>query len=85
MNKIKDLNINGKTVKNMGSSSQLVSTRCPKCGKKMEHYLMSHDLYTIYTLITCPKHRFVAWEDVFDKPEINTSQNWTNCDKRFKH
>ena len=81
-----EITSDGKPCINKGSTSLLNSNKCPDCGEKMVRALVSHDLIKMYTVVYCPKHPLVVWEDVFDKRDIDTSQDYTNSDKRFdKH
>jgi hypothetical protein len=80
-----NITLKGEPVENKGSSSLLADIYCPTCGKEMNATLESHDMYKMYVLISCDDHPLVVWEDVFDKPDIDVSQDWTNRDARFKH
>lgn len=80
---IKNLTLKGIPVQNMGSCKNLNDSCCQKCGKNMTHSLLDHDLYRMYTLVSCSNHPLVVWEDCFDKDGIDTSQDWTNKDERF--
>jgi hypothetical protein len=83
MNKIRSISLDGTPVTNNGSSSQLNHTICDKCKKQLKRSLISHDLYTMYTVIYCPDHPLSVWEDVFNKTDINVTQDYENRDKRF--
>ena len=85
---ITNLSLKGNPVENKGSCRNLNSICCPICicGKEMTHKLINHDLERMYTLVSCDDHPLIAWEDCFnkrDRPDV--SQDWTNCDKRFKY
>lgn len=81
-----ELTLNGNVVINKGSTKILNKTTCPECGKEMTRALISHDLYKMYTVISCNEHPLIVWEDVFNKRDIDTSQDYTNADERFgKH
>jgi len=81
---ITNITLEGKPVENKGSSKSLKNICCPECNEPMKHYLIDHNLEKMYTVIACPKHPYVAWEDVFEKTDIpDVSQDWKNEDKRF--
>lgn len=83
---ITNLTLSGVYVENKGTCRNLEDIYCPICGKEMTHTLESHDMNKMYTVVSCDDHPLIAWEDVFEKvyqPEV--SQDWRNCDKRFKY
>jgi hypothetical protein len=82
---LENITFKEKPVENKGSSRNLKDNFCPECKKPMKRYLISHDLYKMYTIVACPKHPYVIWEDVFKKvDDISVSQDWTNMDERFE-